>query len=623
MLLYVLKRYSAKGLPHLILYMAASLTRHCLEELSDYEDFEQLCHGLLVLEGYPMLEPLGGSQDKGRDAIHTCARTGVETVFAYSVRDDWQVKLAQDAKKVDKHGHSCDVLFFLTTAKVTATQRDTAVEKIRNQYGWRLEIRSMDWFSVLLDARHAHLKAIHPSIFPPEILEFSRRSQERAKRKYIFIGFCTSHRVLAEWIAKKLAVEGYDIWSPQLGLPADASVFDDVDTVIREESCCFIGLFSESTDSEPELVVQRSLALSLSKQRNADFFLPVCTSQDNLQKISTLASPVKPILFENWAQGWQTLIQKVEKLKCPRALPDGAVSASRISFSDESFLNLEDSTLVVSNCLKIGQIPQIIHRLRLSNELADKDLSDFKEQWAFRLNKKEILSFQLPPDDIRQSLSIEKTQPVLWKKNAYISGVPARYVVSELLRKAFFVKCHQKGLQYCPTTRLQYFPQELIKNNNLRFVKPDGSKSRVQCCGEKKYWKPSGSENYRYFLAPNFQIRQDLFDQFSLVLTIRYRLTDTENMPLSGRKIVSRRKHLGKEWWNHHWLYRTLAVFQFLADEQGFISIGTSQQDTISAQAEPLTFQTAVSVNQSRFDEFRKGRKEVLDAVYEDDEVEV
>ena len=603
--------------------MAASLTRYCLDELSDYEDFERLCHGLLVLEGYSMLEPLGGSQDKGRDAIHTCAKTGTETVFAYSVRDDWQAKLAQDAKKVHKHGHSCDVLFFLTTAKVTATQRDAAVEKIHNQYGWKLEIKAMEWFSALLDAKHTHLKAIHPSIFPPKFLEVSRRAQERAKRKYIFISFCTSYQVLAEWIAKKLTVEGYDIWSPQLGLPADASSFNDTDTLIREESCCFIGLFSESTDSEPELIIQRSLALSLSKQRNTDFLLPICPSSSSFQEISALTSPVRPILFENWAQGWRSLIQQVEKLKCPRALPDGAVSASRISFSDEShpFLNMEDSTLVVSNCLKIVQIPQIIHRLRLSNELAD--LNDLKQQWAFRLNKKEILSFHLPPNDIRKSLSIEKTQPILWEKNAYISGVPSRHIVSELLRKAFFVKCHQKGLQYCLDTRLQYFPCGLVKNNNLRFVKPNGSKSRVQCYGEKKYWKPSGSEKYRYFLAPNFQIRQDLFDQFSLVLTIRYRLTDIEGTPLSGRKIVSRRKHLGKEWWNHHWLYRTLAVFQFLADEHGLISIGKSQQDTISAQADPLTFQTAVSVNQLRFDEFRKGRKEVLEAVYEDDEVEV
>jgi len=50
--------------------MAADRFIYCLEHLTDYNQFERLCHDLMTLEGYRQLEPLGGSKDKGRDAIH-------------------------------------------------------------------------------------------------------------------------------------------------------------------------------------------------------------------------------------------------------------------------------------------------------------------------------------------------------------------------------------------------------------------------------------------------------------------------------------------------------------------------------------------------------------------------
>ena len=106
--------------------MAANLTIYCLEEITDYFEFERLCHDLMSLEGYNSIEPLGGSSDKGRDAIHV-NKFNVTTIFAYSVREDWRAKLAEDAIKVYKHQHKCSEFVFITTAKVTAHQRDEAV----------------------------------------------------------------------------------------------------------------------------------------------------------------------------------------------------------------------------------------------------------------------------------------------------------------------------------------------------------------------------------------------------------------------------------------------------------------------------------------------------------------
>ena len=86
---------------------------YCLECLTDYDQFERLCHDMMALEGYSNIEPLGGSKDKGRDAIHIGKSTGIVSIFAYSVREDWRVKLGEDAEKIKKKGNKCDRRGFL------------------------------------------------------------------------------------------------------------------------------------------------------------------------------------------------------------------------------------------------------------------------------------------------------------------------------------------------------------------------------------------------------------------------------------------------------------------------------------------------------------------------------
>src|SRR5690348_4199791 len=119
--------------------MAANLTIYCLEQVTDYFEFERLSHDLMALEGYGSIEPLGGFKDKGRDAVHI-ARSGQTTIFAYSVREDWRAKLAEDAEKIHRHNHTCDSLVFVTTAAPTAGERDEAVTYIREEYGWGLDL---------------------------------------------------------------------------------------------------------------------------------------------------------------------------------------------------------------------------------------------------------------------------------------------------------------------------------------------------------------------------------------------------------------------------------------------------------------------------------------------------
>jgi hypothetical protein len=164
--------------------MAANFTMYCLENITDYFAFEQLCHDLMVLEGYSSIEPLGGFSDKGRDAIHV-SQSRETTIFAYSVREDWRKKLDEDAEKIYKHRHNCDQLVFITTAKFTAGERDRAIKDIRDKFAWNLQLFGAERLRILLEAKHPKVKVKYPQIFPPDFLnnqsELTRLSEHFTK----------------------------------------------------------------------------------------------------------------------------------------------------------------------------------------------------------------------------------------------------------------------------------------------------------------------------------------------------------------------------------------------------------------------------------------------------------
>jgi hypothetical protein len=124
----------------------------------------------MVLEGYNGIEPLGGHKDKGRDALHTAKNGGKNTIFAYSVREDWLKKLNEDAGKIKKYGHPCDELVFLCSATYTATERDNAIKDIKATYGFSLVLYGLERMRLLLN-QHTRLISQHPHIFNPAFFQ--------------------------------------------------------------------------------------------------------------------------------------------------------------------------------------------------------------------------------------------------------------------------------------------------------------------------------------------------------------------------------------------------------------------------------------------------------------------
>lgn len=597
--------------------MAADVTIYCLGRITDYSAFERLCHDLMALDGYRSIEPLGNFKDKGRDAIHIDASGGT-TIFAYSVREDWRAKLAEDAAKIHRHKHTCDRLVFITTSEFTAGERDEAIASIKEEYGWPLQLYGVERLRVMLDVNHTQVKEAHPQIFPPALLRL-QSSADATTRDHLFISYDPRDVAFAEWLTQKLTAEGYRVWCERFKLLGGENYPQDVDAAIKNQTCRMLGVYSQASLKNPEVMRQRTLALSIAGERAPDFLIPLNFDGVDRNHLDRVTGSLNFVPFVNdWAGGLRLLLEKLKTVNCPKLLPDGrSVAAS--AFADKDILTGRMETLY-SNCFRIERMPEVVHRLKTRRDVPEGRLETLQHEWAYRmLDSRRFLSFHHPPGQFAGEYQASIAGGESWSDVEKIDGIKSHDLVVELLRKSFVVKCHERGLRFCPETSLHYFPAGLLKSDRLYFSRPDGSRTFVSSAGQRKYWKPAGSEEYRYSLAPVFAVSEHLFDGFVMMTRIRIRLTDTDNAVLPGRKRNSRRKHLCENWWNDDWFNRSLAVVQHIAEE-GKIVIGALPKEQIIVSAMPISVSASEGIDEKALDQLSYERSELL-AVMKDEDV--
>ena len=595
--------------------MGASLTVYCLHQVTDYAEFERLCHDLMSLIGYASIEPLGGFKDKGRDAVHVSISSET-TIFAYSVREDWRAKLAEDAEKIYKHGHTCNKLVFVTTAEITPGERDEAIGFINEQYKWPLELYSLERLRNLLDVQFPNVKSIHPQIFPPEFLAIEAQMKRTEQRDHILISYAPEDTVLAEWLARKLTAEGYLVWCERFKSLGGENYPEDVDDAIQRRASCVIALYSQASLNNSDVTRQRSIAFGISKQI-PNFLIALRVEQLPVEKLDQATRRLIFVPFEtNWAQGLQQLFTKLEAVGCSKLLLNGKGVAAE-AFLERDVLSKSAET-VVTNCLHIDRLPEVILRLEPRQTIPREKLDEMKLEWAFRVvDDRLLLSFQRPPQLLVTAYGLRPAGGELWQVNDRMDGIATKNLVSELVRKALAVKCLQKGLQYCQLTNLYYFPFGLVPRDRIKYRWPDGKAASINAVGERKYSRGGRDDHYRYHLSPDFYVSQSLLDDFTVLVRVRVHITDAHGDLLASRAANSRRKDLCKDWWNGEWLTRVLAICQYLADD-GKIVIGAQQSEQIVISAEPLSLVSPKGIDEAALDQSSYDREDLLDSEEDD-----
>jgi hypothetical protein len=417
---------------------------------------------------------------------------------------------------------------------------------------------------------------------------------------------------------RKLITEGYAVWSEHLDLLGGEDIIKDIDEIIKNQACAFIAIYSSASLRNSDIVRQRIIAVDIGEARRVAFVIPIKVGGFGDLQLDNATGKLKFISFEsNWAEGLKKLLLKLDSLDCPKPHPNGRQLAAN-SFFEKEVLH-ETSEQLFSNCLVVESIPELVYQFESQEEVSEDRLKKLALEWAYRKeNNKTFLSFYYPPDDILNELCLRSVGDASWLNMQDVYDVSSRNLIVELLRKGIIVYCCQKGMEYCEKSKMLFFPENLAANERLNYIKSDGSKSHIHTCGLRTFGKKEKGKKYRYYLSPDFSASWNLFSGLTVILRVRVRLTDEKREILTRRQIVSRRKHLCKNWWNDDFLNRTLAICQFLSSEEGKINIGNCEGEKFVISGIPFLSNSPLAINEATLSNLKKTRDEFMELFTDD-----
>lgn len=140
---------------------APSLVLFALDQHLSARDFERLCVDLLGRDGYWRIAPIGGTNDHGRDAeaVYWRGKSAQRAVvvFQFSLQEDWERKLREDADKIAAHCSEVEAMVFVTSRAVTGAKQDKLAAEFKTDLGWVLTIHSREWLRMRLEEFHPDL----------------------------------------------------------------------------------------------------------------------------------------------------------------------------------------------------------------------------------------------------------------------------------------------------------------------------------------------------------------------------------------------------------------------------------------------------------------------------------
>lgn len=409
-------------------------------------------------------------------------------------------------------------------------------------------------------------------------------------RDHIFISYATEQAALCDWLARRLAAEGYAVWSDRLKLLGGENWPNDIDEAINERTFRMLALLSHASlnKQNPQGEWLKGFAIGQKLGLN-DFVIPLNTEGLRPDEIIWNLQPINYISFmPSWAEGFVALLRKLTALEAPKTLRDGPRVAVESLVASNAIIAEKES--LFSNCFEITQVPRFIHKYTVtSSSLLWRERRSLRRRWACRdVSPFNIFAFEGPPMDVTESHHFQLVKRISWRKTRLLDGTDTLYIVISLIRKCIEHLLRNKGMLYCDVQKQWYLPRGLLNNDRVEVSLPNGRKSWFKGVSERTYPSRENGSIYYYHLSPSFEVLRGQTDPFVLFLRNQVYFTSRDGTPLDKREIVSRRKHLCKGWFNKEWGMRTLGMAQLLAGKDKSIRFGPEGEQQIIVSGRPF-----------------------------------
>ena len=215
---------------------------------------------------------------------------------------------------------------------------------------------------------------------------------------HLFISYATEDCALADWLARKLANQGYAVWLDRLKMLGGEPWPQSIDIAIKERTFRMLALISKDSLRKSNPSKERTLALSITRTREIpDFMIPIKVDSVELDWLTTDLTYIP--FNSGWADGWRQLLNKLESLNAPTTL-GARHDLAALSFDAGAGLVADEPEPIISNALLIRKLPRylsIFGLRRASFDHVDKIVND---QWAaFQISESKVAAFGPPPSD--------------------------------------------------------------------------------------------------------------------------------------------------------------------------------------------------------------------------------
>ncbi len=587
--------------------MSADPIIYCLEHLTDYRQFERLCSDLMAGSGYEKIDPLGGTGDRGRDALHRSTSGDELTIFAYTVRTDWRKKLEHDCLRIQTEQHNPSKVVFVCTSAMTANEKDKTAAHVRAQYRWELEVYDLERLRMLLSSNLRHLVAQHPAVFCPPF--FPRRGGLSVAESpdTVIIDHVVEDHALATWLARRLMLQGFLTWCHGTAPLAGENVDQSLRVLMQSRATQYLPVLSPSALSDRDFM-DRCGAASV----RDDFLLPCWSSSVGDLLSQSRLGRINPARFYiSWSQGLCDVIERLNACGVkPHQSPESGRAIALRSYFPEPVISTTPER-VFANVFRVT-VPPSIFICKLKNPLQKDDLDALRQIWALaEANPLTFLSFEEPPKDVPLA-DVRRLPEYSWKDFNEREGRKSIDIVKELVRRSLDVACVKAGLSWCNHRKVYYFANPLDGQTNVTLNHVDGRNTRVAMNGRRQYGWGDHASNFRYQIGPRFRVGQDEEEEWWVTVRLYIRVTDAANVPFEGKDINRRRKAVTKGWWNKEWLARLLGLMQALRNSGTDIQVGRGHR-AVKISTLPLEWLCPVSIDLNALERIRTFEEEITD----------
>lgn len=436
-------------------------------------------------------------------------------------------------------------------------------------------------------------------------------SSREVAQDHLFVNYASEDVAFSDWLSLKLASEGYNIWYDRMKLLGGESYPRDIDNAIKNQTFRFITLLSRNSINKANPLKERTLALTIAKERNMDFLIPINVDGLKPHQLPWMASDLTFISFErSWYVGFAALLKKLESIGAPKNGSRGKNRVVQWLSTEESISPSQEK--LWTNILPVLGIPQYIRQFVIPPDI---DIDSMMNEWSIYVeNPALVWSFTNPPS--RSFRPITETAALDWRKEERVGGIKATDMVAFLLRRSIEVECLARGLRFTTDGSRLYFPKDLIPSDRLHFTGYHGTRAWIKCVGERKFPVTIGGdrsiETSRYYLSPTFRSIMNLFGSPVVRVGIEIHWTDVAGNELPHAKAARHRRTLCKAWWNYEWLSRFMAIVSWLTREREKLVLGKTESGDLVIGGSPIKLTSPIGIKEDLLKEQKKIAKKLL-----------